>query len=122
MLDAHPGAAVSAFVVWVPMLAPDSVEAAQAVAYLVRDERASHFYDGGRRIARAIAATVGGVRNIAWDCYLFYAPGARWEDVPPPPERWMHQLGPGTWADPARFRWADALTLELGAAAAELLS
>ena len=30
---------------------------------------------------------------MAWDIYFVYAPGVRWEDEPPEPTEWMHQLG-----------------------------
>ncbi len=121
VLDAYPQAALTALVIWVPMLASDSVDAADAQAALVRDPRALHFYDGARRAGRAIAASLGGHGDIAWDTYLFYRPGLAWSQTPPAPDRWMHQLGPSTWADPTRFRWADSLISELGAAARSLL-
>ena len=121
VLEAYPQAALSVFVVWVPTLAADSIEAAQEVAALIGDARAVQFYDSTRRIGGAIAASVGGVGAVAWDTYLFYRPGATWAEAPPPPDRWMHQLGPSLWADPLRFRWAKSLTAELRAAADELL-
>lgn len=121
VLDAHPQAALSVFVVWVPMLAADSIEAAQEVATLISDARAVHFYDNARRAGALIAASVGGAGAVAWDTYLFYRAGAAWAEVPPPPDRWMHQLGPSVWADPSRFRWAGSLTAELQAAAVEWL-
>ena len=121
VLDAYPEAAVSVFVVWVPMLTADSVTAAEEVAGLIIDPRAVHLYDNARQIGRGIAASVGGVDTVAWDTYLFYRPGATWMDAPPPPDRWMHQLGPSTWADPNRSRWAESLGRELQAAAVELL-
>lgn len=121
VLDAHPQAALTALIIWVPMLASDSIEAAQETSALIRDQRAVHFYDRARRAGRSIAAAVGGPGEIAWDTYLLYRSGARWNDGPPAPEHWMHQLGPGAWADPQRFRWADSLTAELRSAAEDLL-
>ena len=121
VLEAHPQAPLSVFVVWVPLLAADSFEEAQKVAALISDARAVHYYDGARWIGRVIAASVGGVDAAAWDTYLFYRPGAAWAEAPPPPDRWMHQLGPSVWADPSRFRWAETLTTELHTAAVELL-
>ena len=32
-------------------------------------------------------------RQLAWDIYFVYAPGVRWEEEPPLPTQWMHQLG-----------------------------
>lgn len=122
MLDDHPQAALQVLVVWVPMLASDSLAEADKVSALIPDRRATHFYDSKRWAAQAIAASVGGADAVAWDTYLFYRPGAGWADAPPLPERWMHQLGPSGWADPQRFRWADSLTAELRAAAEDLLA
>lgn len=34
-----------------------------------------------------------GLTSIAWDVYLLYGPGRKWEaEVPPTPDFWMHQL------------------------------
>lgn len=121
VLEAYPQATLNVFVVWVPMLATDGIDAAEEVAGLISDVRAVHFFDSTRRIGGAIAASVGGVDAVAWDTYLCYRPGPTWVEAPPPPDRWMHQLGPAVWADPNRFRWGEALTTELRAVAVELL-
>ena len=31
--------------------------------------------------------------SIAWDVYMLYGPDAQWEEQPPEPAFWMHQLG-----------------------------
>jgi hypothetical protein len=37
--------------------------------------------------------TVLGLGSDAWDVYLLYGPGVRWDgDLPPRPDFWMHQL------------------------------
>jgi hypothetical protein len=33
--------------------------------------------------------------DLAWDVYLLFAPGIRWEKAPPEPTSWMHRLGHG---------------------------
>jgi hypothetical protein len=30
--------------------------------------------------------------QLAWDAYLLFAPGIEWDEAPPPPSFWMHQL------------------------------
>ncbi|MBV8206775.1 MAG: hypothetical protein JO041_08275 [Acidobacteria bacterium] len=49
-----------------------------------------------------------GVQLPAWDVYLSYSRGARWDSQgPPPPAFWMHQLSnaPGElWLNPERLR------------------
>jgi hypothetical protein len=115
VLDAHPGAALAAAVVWLPMLGGDDAAAAGAAASLVADPRARHFYDPGRRAGRAVARALGAAGGeTAWDMYLFWGPGARWAaEAPPRPEAWLHQLGDCSWADPARHRWGDGLSAAL---------
>lgn len=40
-----------------------------------------------------MARTLGWRHHIAWDCYLFYDAGIRWEGPHmPPAARWLHQL------------------------------
>ncbi len=49
----------------------------------------------------------------AWDVYMFYKPGDEWLDRPPRPSDWVHQLGDGRRADPARFRPGEHLVRAL---------
>lgn len=121
VLGAHPGAGLSVHVVWVPVLATDTIDTARTMVSMINDPRAAHFYDGTREVSRAVADAIGGNGAVAWDCYLFYRAGVRWDKMLPVPDRWMHQLGPSVWADPTRFRWRDSLTAELRSAAAVLL-
>ena len=121
VLEAHKRKDLRALIVWVPVLSSDSLESANAVAHLISDPRALHFYDACHAVAGAIATSVGGQGVAAYDTYLFYPPGARWTASPPPPVWWAHQLGPSAWADPSRFRWAETLTSELRTAASDLL-
>lgn len=40
-----------------------------------------------------MARTIGWRHHLAWDCYLFYGAGSRWEGPHmPPATRWIHQL------------------------------
>ena len=81
------------------------------------DPQASHFYDAGRLSGRGVAAALGGHSgSIAWDAYLVYGPGVRWEESPPVPHDWVHQLQGSRWADPARYRTGAALVGALRAA------
>ena len=56
------------------------------------DLSVTHGWDGERRLGHMFAAALG-LSSIAWDVYLLYSPGVRWNlDVPPTPDFWMHQL------------------------------
>ncbi len=91
-----------------------------------------------------MARTLGWHHHIAWDCYLYYPSGVRWDGphMPPAP-RWIHQLRdrevweserPGetntewtsqiqehTEALPYRFQTRGGLVSALRSTAAELL-
>src|SRR5574341_2593497 len=105
-----PGA-LRTFIVWVPMLPPDTPEAAESAA--VEYPRAVHFWDGDRTLASELgrilritsAQSIGtpGGDGLAWDVYLAYGSGRAWGD---PPDFWMHQLAVthAPLLDPNEFR------------------
>jgi hypothetical protein len=86
----------------------------------LNDLRISHFYDTNKTIGKTIAESVGWAGNIAWDIYLFYAPGAEWIDAPPRPDYWMHQLS-DAWAKNEHYRTGTDLQNELFASLQNLL-
>ena len=100
LLAAVPAQDLRAYYVWVPMLPPDDEAAADAVAAHFAEPRASHYWDGERRLARELGAALrissrdsigaGSGPGFAWDVYLAYARGAA--DLSAP-ALWMHQLG-----------------------------
>ncbi len=84
------------------MLTEDRAEAAERAARRFSDARVEQFYDAGHHAGKAIAAGLRGRREIAWDIYLFYPAGSLWQNAPPLPKAWMHQLS-ASWA-PAVYR------------------
>lgn len=96
------------------MVEGDSPDAAEAAARTIVDLRARHFYDAEKRAGKAIASVLGGDGQIAWDIYLFYPKGNLWEDRPPVPQFWMHQLTKTIWADSAHYHSGVNLVRELG--------
>jgi hypothetical protein len=103
--------------VWINMLAYDERDAAQRAAVKMdRDPRLRQFYDPGRRAGTAIARGLGADEPaVAWDAYLLYAPGATWENAPPVPFDWAHQLTASRWADRRRYYQGDDLMAALRA-------
>jgi len=98
------------FIAWLPMLAADDAATAATQAATFRDPRVAEAWDG-QRAAGAQFARMLKLKGTAWDVYLLYPRGARWEgDAPPPPTFWMHQLRAEDGADqkfcldPARLR------------------
>jgi hypothetical protein len=77
-------------VVWVPILDGDD-RAAAGAACAAGDPAARCFWDEGRHLSDALGRSLA-IPGPAWDVYLVYPGGARWEDGPPAPSSWMHQL------------------------------
>jgi hypothetical protein len=69
---------LSEIVVWIPMLADDSRGAAREASQLFRDAEVSQFWDGRQHLGKEVGRSVGVPDWIAWDIYLFYAPGVQW--------------------------------------------
>ena len=86
--------------VWVPVLPPDDRAAAAAAAERFAEPRATHYWDGERRLAQRLGESLGisakesigveGGSGLAWDIYLAYERGT--SDLFRP-ALWMHQLG-----------------------------
>ena len=99
LLAAQPHPDLRVHYVWVPMLPPDDEEAAARAAEGLAEPRASHYWDGERRLAREMAQALrisardfigaGDGPGLAWDVYLAYGRGA--VDLTRP-AFWMHQL------------------------------
>ncbi len=95
--------------VWIHMRPADGVQVAGAQTGALVADRLIHFHDPRRRAGKALASAVGAGRSVVWDTYLFFAPGVRWEQTPPAPEDWAHQLD-APWAEAERFRQGDQLS------------
>lgn len=121
ILAEHPAAAMTGFIVWLPMLRTDNEAAAGEAARLSADPRVHHFYDPSATSGRMIAAQLGGRGYAAWDVYLVYSSGVRWTDGPPIPADWLHQLHGSFWADEAHYRTGPDLDVALRAAVTRVL-
>ena len=74
----------------------DNERTAQKIAGTFSDPRVKHFYDPfpAHLVGKAFAK--GRIsRGPAWDIYFFYKKGQEWNDAPPDPAEWMHQLAYG---------------------------
>lgn len=99
--------------VWLPMYPGDGQSVAEAEAAAFKDPRLVDTWDPQRELGELFAQTLG-LTKTAWDVYLLYAPGIRWEEEEPPePTFWMHQLGGSYGADPTRFLDPDVLARNL---------
>jgi copper chaperone CopZ len=98
VFDKFDSKQLKGFVVWLPMLARDNASSAGSEAQNLGDGRISQGWDPERKVGEVFAKRLK-LRGTAWDVYLLYAPGIKWEaDEPPSPTFWMHQLKAETGA------------------------
>lgn len=81
-----------AILVWEPMRSDDSPAAATQQDETVRDTRIWQGWNGSKKAGDLFGKALD-LHATAWDVYLIYKPGIKWEDQEPPrPTFWMHQL------------------------------
>lgn len=98
------------------MLPSDNAEAASKTALMVQDSRVRQFHDPrGKKLAgKAFAEElIEKDRGPAWDIYMFYKKGDEWNNKPPVPVEYMHQLSGGQRADPKFFFTGEELIRRL---------
>lgn len=77
--------------VWSSQLGARAEHVPEAAA-LLQDARVHHLWDQGKIVGLAYAPVLG-LSEAAWDVWLLYPPGVRWEgEQPPEPAWWEHQL------------------------------
>lgn len=113
ILSAFPKADISVSIVWIQMPGfDDNAKTAAKIAGTFDDPRVKHFFDplpghlAGKAFAKGILKDN---RGPAWDIYFFYEKGRVWEEAPPKPDSYLHQLGGGGRADSKRFRTGEDL-------------
>lgn len=83
---------LQAILVWEPMRDGDSLAAATQQADTIRDARITQGWNENKNVGKLFGEILD-QHDIAWDVYLVYKPGIKWEaQQPPPPTFWMHQL------------------------------
>jgi len=90
-----PDPNLRAYVVWLPVLPSGAWEsAARRAGGRIPDARATRYFDRDAHLGHLYAPILHLPEGLpAWDVYLVFAPPVRWEDKPPAPTYWMHQLG-----------------------------
>jgi len=92
VLKKFPSLQLKAILVWEPMRDGDNASSATQQSETVQDIRISQGWDGGQNLGKLFGQTLD-LHQIAWDVYLVYKPGIKWEGPQPPrPTFWMHQL------------------------------
>ena len=83
---------VRAYIVWLPIFGGDFKGEARKLSNSFRDRRVSYFLDPESSTGKDWERVLMTGRLIAWDVYLLYGADARWNEEPPQPAYWMHQL------------------------------
>jgi hypothetical protein len=83
---------VRAYVIWDPIFGGDFDGEAKKLSNVFPDKRVSYFKDPDSLTGNLWKRVLKLDNEIAWDVYLLYAAGAQWDQEPPQPDFWMHQL------------------------------
>ncbi|HET9201493.1 MAG TPA: hypothetical protein VFO84_11045 [Dehalococcoidia bacterium] len=81
-------------VVWLPMLdGDDEFAVREASGSYLLDPRVSHYWDEEGSLRWRYAESLNLPEDQpAWDIYMLFQQGATWQEEPPKPDFWMHQL------------------------------
>ena len=83
---------LTAYAVWEPILRTDDERSSRKATTLLPDARVHHYWVGSHEIGSQFQPAIGLTTEPAWDVYLVYRPGRRWDGAPPKPDYFMHQL------------------------------
>ena len=82
------------YIIWDPIYGGSFDREAKKLSISFPDKRVRYFKDpnsfAGNLWGRVLK--LQNQREIAWDVYLLYGADAEWENEPPQPAFWMHQL------------------------------
>ncbi len=94
-MEKVPDQNLRAYIIWLPVLRSGAHEpAARREAGRIPGSRTVRFYDPEARVGKLYSGILHLPPGLpAWDVYLVFGPQSRWEQNPPVPTYWMHQLG-----------------------------
>jgi mercuric ion transport protein len=105
---------ISVIIVWTNMLNSDGENTAFHAASMFDRKNITQFFDKENIFGDAAAKAVNPKGEQAWDIYMYFDKGAKWENNLPRPFEYVHQLGPSTsWADPTKYFCGSNLTKRL---------
>jgi len=85
---------LAVYAVWEPILKTDDERSSRKATTLFPDRRVRNYWTGSQEVGKLFQSPLDLTTEPAWDVYLVYLPGVRWEgDDSPRPDYFMHQLG-----------------------------
>ncbi|MBL8113473.1 MAG: hypothetical protein JNK60_11345 [Acidobacteria bacterium] len=100
VFDERPAAKLEVLVVWLPVIPTDIAPPTKGVLARLHDSRATQFWDVGRLTSKTIRSAVEKNpqwvkpedqdlcwgQGVVWDFVAVFPEGARWDELPPPPD------------------------------------
>src|SRR5437870_5229448 len=83
---------IRVYVIWDPIFGGDFDGEAKRLSSKFSDKRVNYFKDANSLSGNLWESVLKTGREIAWDVYLLYGASAQWNNEPPQPDYWMHQL------------------------------
>ena len=96
VLDQVRSKNLAVHVIWTAVRSNDKRSSVdEAHKLFTKEPRATQYWDGNQDLGLTYGKIVELPHNreLAWDIYMVYAAGVEWNDVPPMPDDWQHQLG-----------------------------
>lgn len=90
VLDEIDDEKLKVFVVWGPMQGYETREHAEEAPAFLPDPRAIHYWTDAQTCAEVFEELLGLEDEPAWDTFVLFGAGARWQDRPPEPAYYMH--------------------------------
>jgi hypothetical protein len=87
-----PDDRVTAYVIWDPIFGGNFDRESNKLPKTLPDKRVRYFKDPDSVAGTAWRKVLNLFRPIAWDVYLLYGADSEWQEEPPQPDYWMHQL------------------------------
>jgi hypothetical protein len=85
VLDEIKNPRLAVYVVWEPVEGSDTEEAAAMSSRILKDPRAVQFLARDRFVGESFAPALGSSGTPAWDVFLLFPAGARWDGTVPVP-------------------------------------
>jgi hypothetical protein len=92
ILKDAPDDRVRVYVIWDPIFGGNFDVEVKKLSSGFPDKRVSYYKDPDSLAGNLWERVLKTQREIAWDVYLLYGADAQWDEQPPQPEFWMHQL------------------------------
>ena len=93
VLQTNKSTNLAAYAVWEPILRTDDARSSRKATTLLPDSRVRHFWTGTQDLGELFQPAIELTTEPAWDVYLVYPPGVKWDGQGPPrPAYFMHQL------------------------------